>query len=141
MAYERKASGTMEYDFPVELVWRALTGNSTGNLVDPLDEETYENTQPSPGTVFTRSLEVVTNERFVFQIKTTMYSATWRITLKSTGKCSTRINVEEAVKFNDMKAYALSRFGLGLSHEVRYFMKDISSKLTNYEKKLKLDKR
>lgn len=138
MAHRKKARGVDEYDFPVELVWKALTSNSTGNLVDPLDEEAYNNTVPAPGTVFTRSLEVVTNELFAFQIKTVMYTATWRIRLKPTGACKTAVTVDETVDFADFKAFAACRFGFGLGHEMRYFMKDLESKLKNYEKKLKL---
>ena len=40
MAHQRTVRGTDEYDFPVELVWKALTGSNNSNLVDPLDEET-----------------------------------------------------------------------------------------------------
>ena len=140
MAHRRQARGTDEYDFPVELVWKALTGSSTANLMDPLDEDVYENSVPAPGTVFTRSLEVVTNELFAFQIKTAMYTATWQIRLKSTGPCKTRVVVDETVDFPSFRVFALCRFGVGLGHEVRYFMKDLESKLKNYEKKLKLKK-
>ncbi len=138
MAHQKTVRGTDEYDFPVELVWKALTGSNNSNLVDPLDEETYNNSVPKPGTVFTRSLEVVTNERFSFQIKTVMYTATWKIALKSTGACKTRVTVDEIVDFADFRAFAACRFGAGLRHEMNYFMKDVESKLKNYEKKLKL---
>lgn len=138
MAHRKTVRGTDEYDFPVELVWKALTGSSTANLIDPLDEETYNSSVPGPGMVFTRSLEVVTNERFSFQIKTAAYTSTWSIRLKSTGPCKTRVTVDETVDFPDFRAFALCRFGAGLGHEMRYFMKDIESKLKNYEKKLKL---
>ncbi len=138
MSHRRQATGTDEYDFPVELVWKALTNSSTANLVDPLDEETYNSAVPAPGTVFTRSLEVVTNKLFSFQIKTAMYTATWRISLKPTGKCRTKVIVEETVDFPSFRAFAGCRFGTGLGHELRYFMKDLESKLRNYEKKLKL---
>lgn len=138
MAHQRQARGMDEYDFPVELVWKALTNSSTANLVDPLDEETYNSSVPAPGMVFTRSLEVVVNKRFVFQIKTAMYTATWSISLKPAGACKTRVTVEETVDFPSFRAFAACRFGAGLSHEMRYFMKDLESKLKNYEKKLKL---
>lgn len=138
MAYRRQARGTDEYDFPVELVWRALTGSSTANLIDPLDEDTYNSSVPAPGTVFTRALEVVTNELFSFQIKTAMYTAAWRIRLNAAGPCKTKVAVEETVDFPSFRAFASCRFGAGLGHEMRYFMKDLESKLKNYEKKLKL---
>lgn len=141
MAHRRSARGIEEFDFPVELVWRALTGSGTGNLIDPLDEETYNNTVPRPGMVFTRQLEVVTNELFSFQIKTANCTAAWRIQLKPTGSCRTKITVDETVDFPDFRAFAACRFGLGLGHEMRIFMKDIESKLKNYEKKLKLQSR
>lgn len=138
MAHQKTARGMDEYDFPVELVWKALTNSSTANMVDPLDEETYNSSVPSPGTVFTRSLEVVVNELFAFQIKTMMYTATWRIRLKPTGPCRTKVVVEETVDFPDFRAFAACRFGAGMGHEMRYFMKDLEGKLKNYEKKLKL---
>ena len=48
------------------------------------------------------------------------------------------MTVDEIVDFADFRAFAACRFGAGLSHEMRYFMKDVESKLKNYEKKLKL---
>lgn len=140
MAYTKQGRGTDEYKFPVELVWKALTSNSTGNLVDPLDEKTYNESDPAPGTVYTRSLQVVTNKLFSFQIKTSFYTATWRIELKPSGACKTKVTVEETVEFHTLKAFVLCRLGAGIGHEVRYFMRDLESKLDNYEKKLKLDR-
>ena len=141
MAYTRRAAGADRYDFPVELVWRALTGDSTGHLIDPLDEETFENTDPKPGTVYTRRLEVETNKRFSFQIKSTMYTATWTVELSPDAPCRTGVTVREVAEFPNLAAFAACRFGFGLRHELRLFMREMERKLENYEKKLKLDKR
>lgn len=137
MAHQRQKHGTDEYECPVELVWKVLTDSGEANLIDPLDEDTYNSSVPAPGTVFTRSLEIVTNERFAFQLKTASYTATWRIELKSIGPCRTGIDVEGTVDFPSFRAFASCRFGLGLGQEMRSFMKDLENKLRNYEKKLK----
>ena len=138
MALTRKAIAGDRYDFPVELVWRALTGDSTGHLIDPLDAESFENTDPKPGTVYTRRLAVETNRLFSFQVKSTMYTATWRVELTASAPCVTEIRVTEEVTFPNMAAFAACRFGLGLRHELGIFMRELERKLSNYEKKLKL---
>ncbi len=137
MAYRRRARGTDEFDFPVELVWKALTGSGTESIIDPLDEETYNNSTPPPGRAYTRSLAVVANELFSFRIKTATYTATWEIRLKPTGPCRTRVIVDDTVDFPNFRAFAACRFGTGLGREMRYFMRDMEGRMKDYEKELK----
>lgn len=137
MAFRRQAGGWQEYDYPVELVWRALTGNATGNLVDPLNEREYEG-EPKPGTIYTRSLERVVNQRLAFEIKTHLYTTRWDVTLKSIDRCKTRVNVTLSADFTNSKSFLLCRMGFGLGGEIRYFLNDLDYKLRNVERKLKM---
>ena len=138
MAYERQATGRQVYDYPVELVWAALMNNSsTKNLVDPLDEKAYEG-DPRPGTMYTRSLEVVTNKRFSFEVKTSVFTTVWNVEMESLGPCETELKVTETAKFSDFKNFLRCRMGMGLPGEVRYFLRDAENKLRNYEKKMKM---
>lgn len=137
MAHRRNTHAEAEYDLPVELAWKTLAGSGAGNIIDPLDEETYNNSVPKPGVVFTRLLEVVTNELFSFQLKTDVGTETWSVRFKPTGACKTRIIVDETVDFPDFRAFAACGFGTGLRREMRGFMKDIDKKLNDYEKDLK----
>ena len=137
MAHRRQAQGWQEYDYPVELVWRALTGNATGNLVDPLNEKEYEG-EPKPGTIYTRSLERVVNQRLVFEIKTHLYTTRWAVTLKSVDRCKTKVNVSITADFANTKAFLACRMGFGLGGEIRYFLNDLDYKLRNVERKLKM---
>ncbi len=136
MAYKRQGSSYEVYDYPVELVWRALTSGSTGNLIDSLDEKEYE-AGPRPGAVYTRALDRAVNEHFSFEIKTNMYVTQWNVVLDPIGPCKTKVTVTESVDFVNFKAFMLCRMGAGLGAEVRSFMRELERKLRNYENKLK----
>ena len=137
MAYKHQAGGYDIYDYPVELVWRALTDSSTSNLIDPLDEAEYEK-EPRPGAIYTRALERVVNERFSFEIKTNLYVTRWYVELTPQGPCETKVSVREEVEFSNFKSFMLCRMGIGLGGEVRHFLRDLDSKMRNFERKLKL---
>lgn len=136
MAYKKEAGGWEEFDYPVELVWRALTNSSTATLIDPMDEAAYEK-GPAPGAVFTRALEREVNEKLGFEIKTSMYTARWLVELDPKEACKTRVSVKETVDFTDFKSFLRCRFGIGLGREVSVFLSEIESRLKNYERKLK----
>ena len=138
MAQNKQAGTWQEYDFPVELVWRALTGGATSHLVDPLEESEYD-AEPKPGTVYTRSLGCEVNQRLAFEIKTHLYTASWEILLQPTGRCKTKVSIRITAKYNSFKALLLGRFGLALSSEIHRFLKELDSRLRNVERQLKMN--
>jgi hypothetical protein len=122
---------TDTFDYPVELVWTSIAGRNDGSIT-PMDEETYLNTEPEQGTVFTRSIEVKTNETFAFQIKTRMFIADWRIELKSLAPCKTGVKLTCTIEYRSFKSALLNRFGAGMTMEMHYFMRDLKKKLEKF---------
>ena len=137
MNLHRKASGWQMFDYPVELVWRALTDHATGNLVDPMSESEYNKT-PQPGTVYTRALGSVINQQLAFEIKTSLYTMGWDVKLHQVDRCQTKVTVTLNADFTSSKAWFFCRMGLGLGGEIRHFFKDLEYKLRNVERKLKI---
>lgn len=127
MALNRKTGGSSVYEFPAELVWRSIAGNK--HEIDPLDEEKYNNTTPGPRTVYTRSLEFKLNEVFAFEMKTMRYTTRWRVMLTVLGPCRTRVSIQVSTDYNRIKDMLLHSAAGGMSHEVRYFLKDLHKKL------------
>lgn len=120
--------------YPVELVWTSIAGRSD-TTITPMDEDTYLNTEPARGTVFTRSIEVKTNEVFAFQIKAQMFIADWRIELNSIAPCKTDVKLTCSIEYRSFKAAALNRFGAGLTSEMHFFLRDLKKKLEKYNAK------
>ena len=122
------------FNYPIELVWTSIAGRNDGSIT-PMDEDTYLNTEPAQGTVFTRSIEVKTNEVFAFQIKTRMFIADWRIELSPLAPCKTGVKLSCTINYRSFKSALLNRFGAGMTMEMRYFMKDLKKKLEKFDAK------
>lgn len=128
MAMKASAKRTSYYYYPVELVWKAL-GTGGSREVDPLDEDSFENTEPAPNTVFTKSLEVKTNEVFSFRMKARGFIADLRVEMKQTGPCETKVVFSEQVEYRTVSSYLLSRFGLSIRNELKDFSRVIHQRL------------
>ena len=122
------AKRSCRYLYPVELVWKAIgAGSSRG--VDPLTEEQFENTEPAPNTVYTRSLEFRTNEVFAFRMKARGFIADMRIELTPTAPCETKVVFSEQVEYRLVSAYIFSKFGLSVRSELKNFSREIGKRL------------
>ena len=122
------AKRTCYYLYPVELVWKAI-GTGGSREVDPLDEESFENTEPAPNTVYTRSLEFKVNEVFAFRMKTRGFIADMRIELTPTGPCETKVVFSEQVEYRLVSSYIFSKFGLSIRDELKSLAREINKRL------------
>jgi len=125
---QRHAKKTVYMSAPVEQMWRILTDNN-GAKIDPLDEDTYENTEPMPGTVFTRATQMTQNETFSFQIKTLYFHANWSIVMEPAAHHETKMTVSNTVSYRSVRYFFVCLFGLSPKKEVRGFIRDIGKKL------------
>ena len=123
------AKRTAYYQYPVELVWRAIGFGSEGTTVDPLDEEQYEKYEPEQGTVFTRSLEVKQNEVFAFQMKTWLFYSTWRIELTPVDECETKVKFTNTLEYRSFRGLVYSGFGTLARNEVKAFARQLGKKV------------
>ena len=121
---------------PVEQMWRILTDNN-GAKIDPLDEDTYQNIEPMPGTVFTRATQIIQNENFSFQIKTLYFYADWSIVLEPAEHHETKMTVSNVVTYRSPRYFFVCLFGASPKREVRGFITDIAKKLERDMKKNK----
>ncbi len=129
------AKRTAFYQYPVELVWRAIGFGSDGTTVDPLSEEQYEKYEPEQGTVFTRSVEVKQNEVFSFQMKTWLFYSTWRIELTPVGECETKVRFTNTVEYRSLQGFIYSGFGSLARTEVKQFARQLGEKVkADFEK-------
>jgi len=133
---KRKGACTAYYRYPVELVWKALGFGSENTTVDPMSEEEYNSREPGPGLVFTRALEVTTNEVFAFQMKTQAFLADWRIEMFAIGPCETKVTFRCEMEFRGPRATFLA-IVTSVRREVRAFARDLGKKLEDQNKKLK----
>ena len=128
MAMKASAKRTVYYHYPVELVWKAL-GTGGSREVDPLDEDSFENSEPAPNTVFTKSLEVTQNEVFAFRMKARGFIADLRVEMKQTGPCETKVVFSEQVEYRLVSSYIFSKFGLSIRDELKDFARVINQRL------------
>ena len=128
MAMKASAKRTVYYLYPVELVWKAI-GAGKNRAVDPLDEDTFENTEPAPNTVYTRSLEFKINEVFAFRMKARGFIADLRIELTPTGPCETKVVFSEKAEYRLVSSYIFSKFGLNIRDELKSFAREINKRL------------
>jgi len=122
------ASRTVTYYYPPELVWKAF-GFGNNREVNPMSEDEFENNEPAPNTVFTKSLEVKQNEVFAFRMKARGFYATMRVELTPTGPCETKMTVREDVEYRLTSSYIASRFGLSIRQELADFTREINKRL------------
>jgi len=129
------ARRTAFYQYPVELVWRAIGFGSENTTVDPLDEEQYEKYEPDQGTVFTRAVEVKQNEVFSFQMKTWLFYSTWRIELHKIDECQTKVKFTNTVEYRSVQGFIYSGFGALARNEVKQFARQLGEKVkADFEK-------
>lgn len=131
---KRRAACSAYYRYPVELVWKAIGFGSDAHTVDPMNEDDYNRKEPGPGVVFTRALEVKTNEVFAFQMKTQTFFADWRIELSPLGPCDTKARISAEMQFRTGKAAALGML-MSMRREVRTFAKDLGKKMEEQNKR------
>ncbi|MCD8374819.1 MAG: hypothetical protein LUC20_07000 [Oscillospiraceae bacterium] len=127
---KRSAHCRAFYTAPVETVWRLIT-SGTDVTVDPLNEEQYNNTEPEPGTIFTRAFEVVQNKRFVFEMKSINLYEHWTIELEDWGVAETKITVRNDVTYRNIHTFLLSFPFASPRHECKAFLSDLSAKVKN----------
>ena len=129
------AKRTVFYQYPVELVWRAIGFGSENSTVDPLNEEEYEKYEPDQGTVFTRALEVKQNEVFSFQMKTWLFYSTWRIEMSPVDECETKVKFVNTVEYRSLRGFIYSGFGSLAKTEVKQFSRQLGEKIrADFEK-------
>lgn len=129
------AKRTVYYQYPVELVWRAIGFGSENSTVDPLSEEQYENYEPEQGTVFTRAVEVKQNEVFSFQMKTWLFYSTWRIEMSPVDECETKVSFTNTVEYRSLRGFIYSGFGNLARNEVKQFSRQLGEKIrADFEK-------
>ncbi len=126
------AKRTVFYDYPVELVWKAIGVGSEDSTVDPLNEEQYENNEPDRGTVFTRALEVKQNEVFAFQMKTWLFYSNWRIELEPYGSYQTKARFTNTIEYRSWRGIIYTGFGYLARNEVKAFSKQLGDKVKDY---------
>ena len=134
MAMTGHAKRTVYYSYPVELVWKAI-GFGNDREVDPLTEDEFENKEPAPNTVFTKSLEVKQNEVFAFRMKARGFYATMRIEMEPTAPCETKMTVTEDVEYRLPGSFIASRFGLSIRDELKSFTRSIHARLADMNEK------
>lgn len=122
------AKRTAYYHYPVELVWKAI-GAGNQRAVDPLTEDQFDNTEPAPNTIFTKSLEFVPNEVFSIQMKSRTLLSVMRLELKQVGPCETKVVFSEQVEYRTTGAYLMSRFGLAVRQDLKSFAVEIHKRL------------
>ena len=129
------AKRTVYYQYPVELVWRAIGFGSENSTVDPLSEEQYEKYEPEQGTVFTRAVEVKQNEVFSFQMKTWLFYSTWRIEMSPVDECETKVSFTNTVEYRSLRGFIYSGFGTLARNEVKQFSRQLGEKIrADFEK-------
>ena len=122
------AKRTVYYRYPAELVWKAL-GAGNNREVDPLSEEEFDNREPAPNMVFTKALDIRTNELFAIRMKAHGFISDLRIELKPVGPCETKVVFSEDVEYREFSTFFLSRFGLSVRQELRSFANEIHKRL------------
>ena len=128
MAMKASAKRTAYYHYPVELVWKAL-GTNDGREVDPLDEDTFENTEPAPNIAYTKALEVIPTELFAFRMKTRGFISDLRVEMKQVGPCETKVVFSEQVEYRVFSAYLFSKFGLNIRNDLRSYSQEVHKRL------------
>lgn len=124
-----KARRNAYYSYPVELVWKAIGFGSSTNEMDPLSEEEYNNSEPAPNSVFTRSLEVKQFEVFSFQMKGHLFLSTMRIELTPLRACETKVRVYQEVQPRGSGGFLFCLFAMNVRREVKAFCRDLGKKL------------
>ena len=125
---KRSAKRRISFDYPVELVWKALMGGET-RQVDTMPSEDFEKSEPMPNTMLFMATEVVENEVFAVKMKTRRFLSDMRVELAVQGPCKTRMTVWQSVEYRTFGAYAASGFGMSLPREIAAFMSQIDLRL------------
>lgn len=127
MELKRRSAGSAVYDYPVELVWRSIS-NDKNAKIEPIDDETF-NAAPPENVIYTRAVELKTNELFRLQMKSRRFEADWQFTLVPLAACRTRLEASVSVTYNSMKDYLLAGAGGGVHGEIRIFLRSVGDKL------------
>ena len=135
MAMTGKATRTVYYRYPVELVWKAIGAGDSDRTVDPLTQEQFDNTEPAPNTIYTKVLENTQNEVFAFRMKARGFIADVRVELTSMGPCETKAVFSEVMNFRLVSSYIAGRFGWNVRQEMKSFAMEINKRLENQNKK------
>lgn len=120
---------TTYYNYPVELVWRAICGGSTMPQVDPITEEEFDDTEPEENTMFTRVTALEQNKLFAIRMKARAFYSDLRIELTATGSCTTRMDLEQSVEYRTKSRGLIPAFRFNLSRETKDFTKQILKRL------------
>jgi len=114
------AKRTEYFRYPVELVWKSIGAGSKRD-VDALTEEQFAETEPAANEVYTKSLEIKTNEVFAFRMKTRGFLADFRIELTPVGPCKTKVTLREDMEYRTSSAFLAGGFGLSVRKELKGF--------------------
>ena len=120
---------TTYYNYPVELVWRAICGGSAAPQLDPITEEEFDSTEPEEGTMFTRVTQMEVNKVFALRMKTREYTSDLRIELSPAGTISTKMDLEQSVEYRTKARGLIPALRFNLSRETKEFSKEILRRL------------
>lgn len=114
------AERTDRFDFPAELIWRAL-GDAGQKDTRALTEEEFETLEPGAATFFSRVTEAEENRLYCFRVKTMGYIADWRVALSPVSDAACDVTISETVEYRSALLYVLSGFGLMTRRETAAF--------------------
>ena len=115
------ASRAERFQWPPELIWRALGAAGAQENSQSLSEEEFERMEPGAATVFSRVTAAEPNRLYAFRVKTLGYIADWRIDLEPISDAETRVTFTESVEYRRAMFYVLSGFGLMIRRELAAF--------------------
>ena len=126
---KQSAKRTTYYNYPVELVWRAICGGETMPAADPITEDEFDNTEPEENTMFTRVTAVEQNKLLALRMKARSFYSDLRIELTPTGSCTTRMDLEQSVEYRQKSRGLLPAFRFNLTRETKDFTRAILKRL------------
>ena len=123
------ASRAERFQWPPELIWRALGAAEAQENSLSLTEEEFERSEPGAATVFSRVTAAEPNKLYAFRVKTLGYIADWRIDLEPAAENETKVTISETVEYRSALLYVLSGFGLMARREVAAFSAGLLKKV------------
>lgn len=126
---KQSAKRTTYYNYPVELVWRAICGGETMPQTDPITEDDFDNTEPEDNTMFTRVTELEQNKTIGLRMKAKAFYSDLHIDLTATGSCTTRMDLEQSVEYRTKSKGLVPAFRFNLSKETKDFTREILKRL------------
>ena len=139
--FKRTATRTVPFDYPVELVWHTLAGSGKGEVVQPMEEDEWENTTPGKGEIYTKHIESKVNKLLSFKMKTPFCVTVWRIEFEKLTPSTTNVTFTVETQYTGEKQMVKMMFGHPPAAEIKGVVSNMKYKLKmdDIERKRRID--